>query len=146
MGSIPGSGKSPGEEHRSPLQYSCLENPHGQRTLVGYSPQGHKESDMTEVKQHACIQSILSSFIHSRMTVSTFIIICDCPASLTSFIKETFLSPEYSMGHYFCKFSSVEFSYLVVSDSLRPHEPQNARPPCPSTTPRVHPNTCPLSR
>ena len=31
-----------------PLQYSCLQNPHGQRSLVGYSPWGHKESDMTE--------------------------------------------------------------------------------------------------
>ena len=33
-----------------------------------------------------------------------------------------------------------------MSDSLWPHEPQNARPPCPSPTPRVHPNPCPLSR
>ena len=32
----------------NPLQYSCLENPHGQRSLAGYSPQGRKESDMTE--------------------------------------------------------------------------------------------------
>ena len=43
-------------------------------------------------------------------------------------------------------FSSVQFSRLVVSDSLRPHEPQHARPPCPSPTPRVYPNSCPLSR
>ena len=39
----------------------------------------------------------------------------------------------------------VQFSQLVVSNSLRPHEPQLARPPCPST-PRVHPNPCPLSQ
>ena len=45
-GSVPGSGRSPGEENGNPLQYSCLEN--GQRILVGYSPWGHKESDMTE--------------------------------------------------------------------------------------------------
>ena len=44
------------------------------------------------------------------------------------------------------KFSSVQFSCSVVSDSLQPHEPQHARPPCPSPTPRVHPNSCPLSR
>ena len=42
--------------------------------------------------------------------------------------------------------SSVQFSRLVVSDSLWPHEPQHARPPCPSPTPRVHPGPCPLSR
>ena len=47
-GSIPGSGRSPGGGHGNPLQYSCLENPHGQRSLVGYSLWDPKESDMTE--------------------------------------------------------------------------------------------------
>ena len=37
-------------------------------------------------------------------------------------------------------FSSVQFSCLVVSDSLQPHELQHARPPCPSPTPGVYPN------
>ena len=40
----------------------------------------------------------------------------------------------------------VQFSRSVVSDSLRPHELQHSRPPCPSPTPRVHPNSCPSSR
>ena len=44
----PGLGRSPGGGHGNPLQYSGLENPHGQRSLAGYSPWGHKESDMTE--------------------------------------------------------------------------------------------------
>ena len=43
-------------------------------------------------------------------------------------------------------FSSVPFSRSVVFDSLRPHGPQHARLPCPSPIPRVHPNSCPLSR
>ena len=47
-GLIPGSGRSSGEENGNSLQYSCLENPHGQRSLVGYSPWNHKELDMTE--------------------------------------------------------------------------------------------------
>ena len=42
--------------------------------------------------------------------------------------------------------SSVQFSHSVVSHSLRPHEPQHIRPPCPSPTPGVHPNSCPSSR
>ena len=42
--------------------------------------------------------------------------------------------------------SSVQFSRSVVSDSLRPHEPQHTRLPCPSPTPGVHSNPCPLSR
>ena len=41
-------------------------------------------------------------------------------------------------------FSSVQSSRSVVSDSLWPHELQHARPPCPSPTPGVHPNSCPL--
>ena len=44
------------------------------------------------------------------------------------------------------QFSSVQFSHSVVSDSLWPHELQHARPPCPSPTPRVYSNSCPLSR
>ena len=47
LGSIPGSGRSPGGGHGNPLQYSCLENPHGQRNMVGYSPWDFKESDTT---------------------------------------------------------------------------------------------------
>ena len=44
------------------------------------------------------------------------------------------------------QFSSVQFSHSVMSNCLRPHEPQHARLPCPSPTPGVHPNPCPLSR
>ena len=47
-GSIPGLGRSPGEGNGNPLQYYCLEKSHGQRSLVGYSPWGRKESDTTE--------------------------------------------------------------------------------------------------
>ena len=43
-------------------------------------------------------------------------------------------------------FNSVQFSHSVVSDSLRPHRLQHTRPPCPSPTPRVYPNSCPLSQ
>ena len=46
--SITGMGRSLGGGHGNPLQYSCLENPHGQRSLAGYSPRGCKESDTTE--------------------------------------------------------------------------------------------------
>ena len=47
-GLIPGLGRAPGGGHGNPLQYSCLENPHGQRSLAGYSPWGCKELDTTE--------------------------------------------------------------------------------------------------
>ena len=44
------------------------------------------------------------------------------------------------------QFSSVQFSRSVLSDSLQPHELQHVRPPCPSPTLGVYPNSCPLSR
>ena len=46
--SIPALGRSPGGGHGNPLQCSCLENPHGHKSLVGYSPWGHKESETIE--------------------------------------------------------------------------------------------------
>ena len=48
MNSMPGLRRSSGEGHGNPLQYSCLENPQGQRSLECYSPQSHKELDLTE--------------------------------------------------------------------------------------------------
>ena len=48
LGLITGLGRSPGGRHGNPLQYSCLENPHGQRILAGCSPWGGKELDTTE--------------------------------------------------------------------------------------------------
>ena len=58
MGLILGLGRSPGEGVGYSLQYSFLENPHGQRNLVGYSLWGCKESDMTErLSTHVCAQT-----------------------------------------------------------------------------------------
>ena len=48
LGSIPGLGKSLGGGHGNPFQYSCLESPHGQRSLTSYRPWGHQELDTTE--------------------------------------------------------------------------------------------------
>ena len=50
------------------------------------------------------------------------------------------------MYYFLFQFSSVQFSRSVMSDSLWPHESQHMRPPCPSPTPGVYPNSCPLSR
>ena len=48
MDVIPGAGRSPGVGNGNPLQYSCLENPPGERSLTDYSPWGGRESNMTE--------------------------------------------------------------------------------------------------
>ena len=59
-GSIPGSGRCPGEGNGYLLQYSCLENLHRQRSLAGYRPWGLKHLDMTErlsTHNYLCIYS-----------------------------------------------------------------------------------------
>ena len=51
---------SPGGGHGNTLQYSCLENPHGERSLMSYSPWGHKESDTTKrLSTHMVVLSIV---------------------------------------------------------------------------------------
>ena len=58
LGSIPGLGRWPGGGHGNLLQYSCLENPHRQRSLADYSPWGCQESDTTErlsTEQHSTL-------------------------------------------------------------------------------------------
>ena len=56
-GLVPGLGRSLGVEHSNPLQYSCLKNPHGQRSLSGYSPVRRVAKSRTRLKQlseHIC--------------------------------------------------------------------------------------------
>ena len=62
-GSVPGSGRSPGGGHGTPLQYSCLENPHGQRSLAARSPWGHRESDTTARLSTAQQTQIVQCFV-----------------------------------------------------------------------------------
>ena len=56
LGSMSGLGISPRGRHGNPLQYSCLENFHGQRSLEGYSPWGHKQVDTAEAIKHSRAQ------------------------------------------------------------------------------------------
>ena len=79
-GLIPGWGRSPGGGHGNPLQCSCLENPHGERSLAGYGPWGHKGSDITErlsTAQHSVQMSIpISQFIPAPfpLGIHTFVL------------------------------------------------------------------------
>ena len=60
MSSIPGLGRSLGRGHGNPLQYSYLENPHEQRSLVSYSPWGRLEVDTTEMTERKASKDPLS--------------------------------------------------------------------------------------
>ena len=87
------------------------------------------------LKAHMVI-SVLTSISFPIFTVFLLILGVLIFASISKYY--TFLISSH--------FSSVRFSLSVVSDSLRPHELQHARPPCPSPTPGVHSNSRPSSR
>ena len=86
LSSIPGLGRSPGGGPDYPLQYSCLENPHGQRSLEGYSPWGHKELDMNEwmstMCMYVCVCVCVCIYISISVSISQFLPPCFPPPCL----------------------------------------------------------------
>ena len=90
---------SPGGGHGNPLQDSCLENPHGQRSLAGYSPRGCKESDMTESEQQQAYMSMsvsqsippLLGTVSSFSTSATLFLLC----LANKFVSTVFLDSTY---------------------------------------------------
>ena len=95
LGSIPGLERFPGGEHGNLLQYSCLENPHGQRSLTGYSPWGHKESDMTKWLSTAQINNIEHLF-------------------MWFFFLSFFLTLDVSLVKYLLKSFALHFYWVIV--------------------------------
>ena len=99
----------------------------------------------------------LESLCRSKETINKKAI-TEREKMFTDHISDKVLIPKYIKNSYnsvanpqtirlkMDQFSSVHFSRSVVSDSLRPHESQHARPPCPSPSPGVHPNSRPSSR
>ena len=130
-----------GEEHAhcSPLVLQCSE----------LGPSGVLQILPVHLSPSICVLSCpLPSPICTP--VSAFVIfalpgapLCDVICDVLGWICVPFL---LALTMFHLPFSSVQFSCSVVSNSLRPHESQHARPPCPSPTPGVHPNSCALSR
>ena len=125
---------------------------HGQRSPMGYSAWGHRESDTTEqlTPSHFHFSPFFTQEGHLSVSLSSLLVYTlnipitplfhlDCYNSHLALHRLTQCSASFP-------FSSVQFSRSVMSDSLRPHESQHARPPCPSPTPRVYPSSYALSR
>ena len=145
MGSILGSGRSPEVGNGNSLQYCCLGNPMewgAWRAIVHEVTKSQTGLSMHALKVATC--PILTVFLRV------------CVGYLGLFWAEQFpwsiVCSPWSAVHrglagkvldYF-PFSSVHFSRSVLSDSLRPHGLQHARPPCPSPTLGVYSNSCPL--
>ena len=85
LGSIPGSGRPPGEGNGDSLQYSYLGNPHGHRILAGYSSWGHKALDMTEQTKHKIIRE--RKCIHTDIPLP----VCQTTWKVKNFFRMTHL-------------------------------------------------------
>ena len=73
LGAFPGLGRSPGGGHGTSLQYSWLENAHGQRSLAGYGPWSLRQLDMTEQLSTQQTQDIISVLNYSDLIVGLFL-------------------------------------------------------------------------
>ena len=88
------------------------------------------------------VQSDSPTLLLHLTTIVTF----SSHALIIEGIQEVNKLPKTSCPAFQSAISSVQFSLSVVSNSFRPHESQHARPPCPSPTPGVHPDSCPSSQ
>ena len=95
--------------------------------------------------KHVCSPQCVAR--HTSKHVTKCMIYCLPSAGLWAKVGTYVLFTDLSRCLEQCLvYSSAQFSRSVVSDSVQPHELQHARPPCPSPTPRVYPNSCPLRR
>ena len=106
---------------------------------INMCSQWGKYKVVTDCVQLLCLPSWLSSTITLRWWRSQP---PKCGYDQTQRIRHR----EWWLSLYLLRLASVQFSCSVVSDSLRPHESQHARPPCPSPTPRVHSDSRPSSQ
>ena len=92
----------------------------------------HTYRDLQHLIKRICWKVVITIFENIELSLFSSLLYTSSPCCLH--------------GSLISQFSSVQFSHPVVSDSLQPHESQHARPPCPSPTPRVYSNSCPLSQ
>ena len=128
---------------------------HGQRSLAGCSPWGHKQSHMTEWLRHTQHLHYYSTSYHVCYYYIWVYCLLGFPYFTDGFVLHylTFLSLVewryliFSSGYLaYLIIKSVPFSHSVMSNSLQPHGLQHASLPCPSPTPRTCPNSCWLSQ
>ena len=158
-------GRSPGGGHGNPLQHSCLENPRdgGAWWAAVYGvAQGRTRLKQLSThssvgKESACSAETLVQFLgwedplEEEMATHSSILAWRIPwteepgrlqsIGSTGVGQDLATKPTNTIQNR----SSGQFSHSVVSNSLRSHEPQHPRPPCPSPTNRVYSNSCPLS-
>ena len=105
----------------------------------------HKNYKWMFLAIHSC-QKLEKTKVSSHKWMDKQTVAHPHTAILFSNKRKLDIKPWRALERNLKSFSSVQFSHSVVSDSLLSHEPQHVRPPCPSPTPRVYSNSCPLSQ
>ena len=114
-GSIPGLGRSPGEENSYPLQYSLLRESQGQRSLLHHSPWGHKELDTTEwLNMHA---SYLYPSVQFSSVAQLFPTLCDPMNHSTPGLPVHHQLPESTKTHVHWVSDAIQPSHSLSSPS-----------------------------
>ena len=121
---------------RVQVQTTLAEDP-GTKGLQGLGLEGPRPQDV-----------LLGHSVSLKIYMFIYMYVCICDTCeiytyLHALHRYTYIHYIYTGIHIYI---SGQFSRSVVSDSLQPHEPQHARPPCPSPTPGAYPNPCPLSQ
>ena len=133
-----------GEGNGNPLQCSCLENPRDSRAWCA-AIYGVVQS-RTRLKRlsSSSIQSLLCASSQTLNLVTHVHTLRGDVISQTMYLGH--MSTVSSVNPYPESVRSDQISRSVMSDSLQPHKSQHARPPCPSPTPGVHPDSRPSSQ
>ena len=124
-----------------------------------HSPWGRRELDTTEHTPHTHTNThpVLEAPLLKRLSFPLSMVLPSFKKILWlcmwTFVSGLSILFHWSIYLSFCPYHSVfitvslvQFSHSVMSNSLQPHESQHARPPCPSPSPGVHPNSCPSSQ
>ena len=109
LGSIPGLGRSLGGRHGNPLQYSYLENPHGQRSVVGCSPRGCKESDTTEG-----LSTLSNWYLQSPNYPALHILIPNYISKLTAYYSLSVGHKDIALYHRFLLHISTSYLSFIL--------------------------------
>ena len=119
LGSIPSLGRSLEEGHGNPLQYSCPENPHGQRSLAGYSPWGCKESDMTEQVSTSAVLNCSKSHVEATIIEQMVAVVVILLLIAIFFSTNVKILPVLILSHLYIIIAKTYYStYHVTAKSL----------------------------
>ena len=120
----------------------------GEYTTFAIRSQFPRSEEHVPLKFQSCVNIFLGNIepFHGKTCQKSVFCQCWLPFQLLLWISEMVLLDDFPEEVASSPSLSVQFSRSVVSDSLQPHESQHAKPLCPSPTPSVYPNLCPLSQ